>query len=171
MTDMERNALEKEFEEKSARLTEMMIQMGDMEKAWKQYEAAARANTVMEAYEALTAENDEVARMRNHISKATTESKNAKRSGEKMLADAAGEALEALKLSCNLAEKKQVEAKARYEAALSENGFASEAAFKAAFLTKPAFMKLGETINPFRMEYAQLLARCEEIEKLLGDEE
>lgn len=171
MTDMERNALEREFEDKSGRLSEMMIQMSEMEKLYKKYEAAVRANAVMEAYEALRAENDEVGRMQGHVSKATTESKNAKRSGEKMLAEAAVEALDAQKLALDLAHQKQEEARAAYEAALKENGFDSEDAFKAAFLTKPAFMKLEETINPFRMEYATLLARCEEIEALLSAEE
>lgn len=171
MTDMERNALEKEFEDKSGRLSEMMIQMSDMQTAWKKYEAAVRANAVMEAYEALKAENDEVERMQGHVSKATTESKNAKRSGAKEFAEAAAQALDAQKLALDLALEKQADAKAAYEAALKENGFDSEAAFKSAFLGKPAFMKLDETINPFRMEYAQLLARCEEIEALLSGEE
>ena len=47
MTDMERNALEREFEDKSGRLSEMMIQMSEMEKLYKKYEAASRANAVM----------------------------------------------------------------------------------------------------------------------------
>lgn len=171
MTEMERNALEREFEDKSGRLTEMMIQMGEMEKLYKKYEAAARANAVMTAYEAMTAESDEVERMSKHASRAEAQSKNAKSSGAKELADAAKEAAAAQNLALDLARKKQAEAKAAYEAALAENGFESEAAFKAAFLTKPAFMKLEETVNPFRMEYATLLARCEEIEVLLSDEE
>ena len=171
MTDMERNALEREFEDKSGRLTEMMIQMGEMEKLYKKYEAASRANAVMEAYEAMTAENDEVERMSKHVSRAEEQSKNAKTSGAKELAEAARQAAAAQQLALDLAVKKQADAKAAYEAALAENGFDSEDAFKAAFLTKPAFMKLEETVNPFRMEYATLLARCEEIEALLPDDE
>lgn len=171
MTDIQRTALEKEFEDKSARLTEMMIQMGDMEKAWKKLEAATRANVVMEAYEALTAENDEVARMQKHVDRAAQESKNAASSGAKELAEAAKAAVNAQQLALDLAKEKQAAAKAAYEAALTAQSFASEAAFKAAYLTKPAFMKLEETVNPFRMEYAQLLARCEEIEALLPEDE
>jgi len=171
MTEMERNALEREFEDKSGRLTEMMIQMSDMQTAYKKYEAAARANAVMVAYEAMTAENDEVERMQKHVSRAEEQSKNAKTSGTKEFASAAKEAAKAQQLALELALKKQAEAKTAYEAALHENGFDSEEAFKAAFLTKPAFMKLDETINPFRMEYATLLARCEEIEALLSAEE
>lgn len=171
MTDMERNALEREFEDKSGRLTEMMIQMGEMEKLYKKYEAASRANAVMEAYEAMTAENNEVERMSKHVSRAAEESKNAASSGAKELAKAAKAAANAQQLALDLAKEKQTSAKAAYEAALAENGFNSEEAFKSAFLAKPAFMKLEETVNPFRMEYATLLARCEEIEALLGDEE
>ena len=171
MTDKERNALEREFEDKSGRLTEMMIQMSEMEKLYKKYEAAARANVVMTAYEAMTAEGDEVERMSRHASRAKEQSKNARTSGVKEFADAAKQAADAQQLALDLAVKKQAEAKAAYEAALAENGFESEAAFKAAFLTKPAFMKLDETVTPFRMEYATLLARCEEIEALLSDEE
>ena len=171
MTDKERNALEREFEDKSGRLREMMIQMGDMEKAYKKWEAASRANAVMAAYEAMTAESDEVERMSKHAKRAEEQSKNAKTSGAKELADAAKEAAKAQKLALELAVKKQAEAKTAYEAALAENGFDSEAAFKAAFLTKPAFMKLDETVTPFRMEYATLLARCEEIVALLPEEE
>ena len=71
MTDMERNALEREFEDKSGRLSEMMIQMSEMEKLYKKYEAAVRANAVMEAYEALKAENDEVGRMQRPLTQSS----------------------------------------------------------------------------------------------------
>ena len=168
---MERIALEREFEEKSGRLTEMMLQMGDMQIAYRKWEAASRANAVMEAYDALTAENDEVARMSKHVDRAAQESKNAAASGAKELADAAKAAVNAQQMALDLAKEKQAKAKAAYEAALAENGFESEEAFKAAFLTKPAFMKLDETVTPFRMEYATLLARCEEIEALLPEED
>ena len=171
MNEMERIALEREFEEKSGRLTEMMLQMGDMQIAYRKWEAASRANAVMEAYDALTAENDEVARMSKHVDRAAQESKNAAASGAKELADAAKAAANAQQLALDLAKEKQAKAKAAYEAALTENGFESEEAFKAAFLTKPAFMKLDETVTPFRMEYATLLARCEEIEALLPEED
>ena len=171
MNEMERIALEREFEEKSGRLTEMMLQMGDMQIAYRKWEAASRANAVMEAYDALTAENDEVARMSKHVDRAAQESKNAAASGAKELADAAKAAVNAQQMALDLAKEKQAKAKAAYEAALAENGFESEEAFKAAFLTKPAFMKLDETVTPFRMEYATLLARCEEIEALLPEED
>ena len=171
MNEMERIALEREFEEKSGRLTEMMLQMGDMQIAYRKWEAASRANAVMEAYDALTAENDEVARMSKHVDRAAQESKNAAASGAKELADAAKAAVNAQQMALDLAREKQAKAKAAYEAALAENGFESEEAFKAAFLTKPAFMKLDETVTPFRMEYATLLARCEEIEALLPEED
>ena len=171
MNEMERTALEKEFEEKSGRLTEMMLQMSDMQTAYRKWEAASHANAVMEAYDALTAENDEVARMQKHADRAAEESKNAASSGAKELADAAKAAANAQKLALDLAKDKQANAKAAYEAALAANGFDSEDAFKAAFLTKPAFMKLDETVTPFRMEYATLLARCEEIEALLPEED
>ena len=171
MNEMERVALEREFEEKSGRLTEMMLQMSDMQIAYRKWEAASRANAVMEAYDALTAENDEVARMSKHVDRAAQESKNAAASGAKELADAAKAAANAQQLALDLAKEKQAKAKAAYEAALTENGFESEEAFKAAFLTKPAFMKLDETVTPFRMEYATLLARCEEIEALLPEED
>ena len=171
MNEMERIALEREFEEKSGRLTEMMLQMGDMQIAYRKWEAASRANAVMEAYDALTAENDEVARMSKHVDRAAQESKNAAASGAKELAYAAKAAVNAQQMALDLAKEKQAKAKAAYEAALAENGFESEEAFKAAFLTKPAFMKLDETVTPFRMEYATLLARCEEIEALLPEED
>lgn len=171
MNEMERIALEREFEEKSGRLTEMMLQMGDMQIAYRKWEAASRANAVMEAYDALTAENDEVARMSKHVDRAAQESKNAAASGAKELADAAKAAVNAQQMALDLAKEKQAKAKAAYEAALAQNGFESEEAFKAAFLTKPAFMKLDETVTPFRMEYATLLARCEEIEALLPEED
>ena len=171
MNEMERTALEKEFEEKSGRLTEMMLQMSDMQTAYRKWEAASRANAVMEAYDALTAENDEVARMQKHVDRAAEESKNAANSGAKELADAAKAAANAQKLALDLAKEKQANAKAAYEAALAANGFDSEDAFKAAFLTKPAFMKLDETVTPFRTEYAALLSRCQEIEALLPEDE
>ena len=164
MNEMERIALEREFEDKSGRLTEMMLQMSDMQTAYRKWEAASRANAVMAAYEAMTAENDEVARMQKHVDRAAEESKNAASSGAKAAANAQ-------QLALDLAKEKQASAKAAYEAALAENGFDSEEAFKAAFLTKPAFMKLDETVTPFRMEYATLLARCEEIEALLPEDE
>ena len=170
MNDMERNALEREFEEKSGRLTEMMLQMSDMQIAYRKWEAACRANAVMQAYDALTAENEEVARMQKHVERATQESKNAATSGAKELAQAAKAAANAQQLALDLAMEKQASAKAAYEAALTANGFDSEDAFKAAFLAKPAFMKLDETITPFRTEYAALLARCQEIEALLPEE-
>ena len=171
MNEMERIALEREFEEKSGRLTEMMLQMSDVQIAYRKWEAASRANAVMEAYDALTAENDEVARMSKHVDRAAQESKNAAASGAKELADAAKAAVNAQQMALDLAKEKQAKAKAAYEAALAENGFESEETFKAAFLTKPAFMKLDETVTPFRMEYATLLARCEEIEALLPEED
>lgn len=171
MDNAQRNALEREFEDKSARLTEMMIQMGDMQKAWQKYEAATRAGLVKTLYDALTAEEEEVARMQGHVNKAAEEAKNAKRSGEKTLANAAAEAHKAQQLALDLAISHRDNARRAYEGMLAQQGFDSEAAFKAAYLTKPQFLKLEETIMPFRMEYATLLARCEEIEALLGDEE
>ena len=171
MNEMERIALEREFEDKSGRLTEMMLQMSDMQTAYRKWEAASRANAVMAAYEAMTAENDEVARMQKHVDRAAEESKNAASSGAKELAQAAKAAANAQQLALDLAKEKQASAKAAYEAALAENGFDSEEAFKAAFLTKPAFMKLDETVTPFRMEYATLLARCAEIEALLPEDD
>lgn len=171
MTDMERNALEREFEDKSGRLSEMMIQMSEMEKLYKKYEAAVRANAVMTFYEAVTREQEEASRMQKHVHKACKECEAAQASKEQTLIDAASEAWQAQKLAHSHALLQMENAQIRYVEELKNQGFDSEDAFKAAFLTKPAFMKLEETVNPFRMEYATLLARCEEIEALLSAEE
>lgn len=171
MNDTQRTALEQEFEEKRDRLTAMMAQMDDMQRAWQQYEAAARAERVRALDEALAAEEEEVARMQGHVERAAAEVKAAKRSGEKALTNAAEEALDAQRLALDLAVRHRDSARRAYDAALTGQGFDSEAAFRAACLTKPALAKLEETIMPFRAEYAQLLSRCEEIEKLLGEED
>ena len=115
MNEMERIALEREFEDKSGRLTEMMLQMSDMQTAYRKWEAASRANAVMAAYEAMTAENDEVARMQKHVDRAAEESKNAASSGAKELAQAAKAAANAQQLALNLAKEKQAsELKRKY---------------------------------------------------------
>lgn len=171
MDNTQRNALEREFEDKSGRLTEMMMQMSDMQTAWQKYEAATRAGLVKTLYDALAEEEEEVARMQKHVNNAAEEAKKVRLSGEKALADAAEEARKAQQLALDHAIAHRDSARRAYENMLAQQGFDSEAAFKAAYLTKPQFLKLEETIMPFRMEYAQLLARCEEIEALLGDEE
>lgn len=171
MNDTQRTALEQEFEEKRARLTAMMAQMDDMQRAWQQYEAAARAERVRAAFDALAAEEEEVARMQGHVERAAAEVKAAKRSGEKALTGAAEEALDAQRLALDLAVRHRDDARRAYDAALTGQGFDSEEAFRAACLTKPALAKLEETIMPFRTEYARLLSRCEEIETLLGEDD
>lgn len=169
MNDTERKALEQEFEEKSARLTEMMARMPEMEAAYARYEAASRASMMATLYDLLKDEKEELARMQHHVAKAREEREAAEKTGSKTRIAAAREAVESEELALSHAQALLEKAQARYAAEMPRQGFDSESAWQAAFLTKPAFMNLEGKIQPFRREYAELLARCQEIEALLGD--
>lgn len=171
MDETMRIALEAEFDEKSAKLSDMMEKMPEMQAAYAQYEAAARALAVKEAENAAREEDAEVERMQGHCEKALSNLNAAKESGDDARVAPCQAAYEAELLAFDLAKKRQQEAYSRYEAALTQQGFESKDAYQQAFLPKPKFMKLEETIQPFRKEYAQLLARCEEIETLLSENE
>lgn len=170
MTDMERNALEREFEEKSGRLSEMMEKMPEMQAAYQQLEAALRARAVKDAEIAAKDETAEMERMLARCQKAKAELDSAKQAGDEARMAAASQRCEDEHLAFDLAEHRMQDACRRYQAEIVRQGFGSETAYAAAFLTKPAQLKLEEKVNPFREEYAKLLARCEEIERLLGDE-
>ena len=170
MDDTQRIALEKEFEEKSARLTGMMTQMDEMQKAWKQLEAANRARAVKDAENAAKDETAEMERMLARCQQAKSDLNAATQAGDKARIAACQQKCDDEHLAFDLAERRMQDACRRYQAELVRQGFGSEQAYQAAFLTKPAHMKLEETVNPFREEYAALLARCEEIEKLLSEE-
>lgn len=169
MDDTQRQALEAEFEQNRARLTEMMDSLPQMQAAHAQYEAAARANAVAAAYDALKDEKEEISRMEGHVAAAQASLDAANKRNDKTGSAMAGEKLEAETLALGHAQELLAAAQARYDAEITRQGFDSEAAWQAAFLTKPAFMKLEETLTPFREEYARLLARCEEIEAQLGE--
>jgi len=169
MNDTERNALEQEFEETSAKLTEMMARLPEMEAAYAKYEAAARAGMVAAFYDLVKEETEEIARMDKHVVKAQEALAAAEKTASKDQLAAAREALTGEELAYAHAQELLKKAQSCYNEEITHQGFDSEAAWQAAFLTKPAFMKLEETIQPFRIEYAQLLKRCEEIEALLSD--
>lgn len=169
MNDTERLALEQEFEAKSAKLTEMMARMPEMEAAYAKYEAAARAGVIAALYDAFKEETEELARMEQHVEKAREALNAATKAANKDRIAAAREALQSEELACDHAKTLLQKAQARYEEEVTRQHFESEAAWQAAFLGKPAFMKLEETIQPFRQEYAQLLTRCQEIEALLDE--
>ena len=171
MDEAMRKALIEEFEVKSERLSRMMQQMPEMEAAYRQYEAAERACAVKETEIALREEAEEVQRMGVHCKKAQEQVNAATKTGDPAYMAQCKENREAEHLAMELAEKRLEEAKAAYQAALAQYGFEDEAAYRAAFLAKPAFMKLEKKVQPFRMEYAELYARCEEIEKQLSADE
>ena len=171
MDETMRKALEQEFDEKSARLSEMMEQMPAMQQAYQQYEAALRAFAVKELENAMKEEEDEVKRMNGHCQRAQEQVNAATKTGDPTYIAQCKEARAAEQLAMELAQRRLAEAKARYAEALSQHGFEDEAAYRAAFMAKPAFMKLEKNLQPFREEYAALLARCEEIEALLSKEE
>ena len=171
MDEMMRKALEEEFDAKSTRLSEMMQQMPEMEAAYKQYEAAVRAYTVKDAEIALKDEEEEVMRMDVHCQKAQGSLNAALQTGDPTRIAQCKQMREDEHLALDLAQRRLQEAKSHYEAVLAQQGFADEEAYRAAFLAKPAFLKLEKKVQPFRKEYAELLVRCEEIEKLLSEEE
>lgn len=168
MDEAMRKALEQEFDEKGARLAEMM-QMPEMEEACQQYEAAVRALAVKEIENAAKEEEEEVERMGVHCKKAQEQLNAATASGDPTYIAQCKENRAAEQLAMDLANKRLAEAKERYASALAQYGFNDEAAYRAAFLAKPAFMKLEKKTQPFRKEYAELYARCDEIEKLLSE--
>ena len=170
MDDTQRIALEQEFEEKSARLTEMMEQVPDMQKAYQQLEAAVRARAVKDAENAAKDETVEMERMLARCQQAQSDLEAAMQSGNEARIALCKQRREDEHLAFDLAERRMQDGCRRYQAEIIRQGFGSEAAYQAAFLTKPALLKLEEKVNPFREEYAALLARCEEIEKLLSEE-
>jgi len=171
MDDMTRKALEAEFDEKSARLSEMMEKMPEMQAAYQKYEAAVRARTVKELEIAAKDETAEMERMQARCQQAQNDLNAATQAGDPARIAACKEKRADEHLAFDLAERRMQDACRRYQTEIVQQGFASEQAYAQAFLAKPAFMKLEKTIQPFRQEYAGLLARCEEIEKLLSEGE
>lgn len=169
MDDMQRKALEQEFEQVSAKLTEMMGQMPEMEAAYAKYEAASRANMVAAIYDILTEEQAECERMEGHVNTAQASYDAAKKREDQSGSVLALDKLNAQKLALEHAKSHLEKAKARFAQEIARQGFESEDAFKAAFLTKPAFMNLEAKLRPFTEEYNALLERCREIDALLAE--
>lgn len=169
MDDMQRKALEQEFEQASARLTEMMGMMPEMEAAYAKYEAASRAGMVSAIYDVLCEEQAECERMEGHVATAQASYDAAKKREDQTGSVLALDKLNAQKLALEHAKAHLEKAKARFAQEIERQGFDSEEAFKAAYLNKPAFMNLEEKLRPFSQEYNTLLERCKEIDALLAE--
>ena len=167
MDDMQKTQLENEFEQKSARLTVMMAQTTSIQAACRKLENARRARIIRDAENAAKDETAEMERMLARCQQAQSDYEAAMHSGDEARIAACRQKRDDEHLAYDLAERRMQDACRRYQAEITRQGFGSEQAYQAAFLTKPAQQKLEETISAFREEYTTLLKRCEELADLL----
>ena len=170
MKDMQRIALEQEFDEKSARITQMMARMEEMQRAYHQLEEARRARMVKDTENAAREETAQMERELAHCQQAKADADAAAMSGDAARIDVCALARDEAHRAFDLAERRMQDACRRYQMELARQGFGSEQAYRVAFMTKPAQQRLEAEVTAFREEYAVLLNRCEEIEKLLAQE-
>lgn len=133
-------------------------------------EAAIRARAVKHAENAAKEETAEMERMLARCQQAKAVLSAANHTGDEARIASAQQACNEEHLAFDLAERRMQDACRRYQAEIIRQGFADESAYQKAFRTKPVQEKLEAKVTPFRMEYAALLTRCEEIESLLSKE-
>ena len=163
MDEAKRRALEAEFDGKSAKLSGMMEQVDEVQRAYARLALALRARAVKEKENAAREETVEMERMLARCQQAKSDLDAAKSAGDAQRVAACEATCEAEKLSFELAQRHERDACRRYQDELRRQGFATEQAYRDAFLTLPAQKKLEEQVEPFRRRYAELLARLEEI--------
>ncbi len=167
MEAMEREALEVEFAQKRAELAEMMKQMEHMQASYARLTQARRARAVKEKENAAREETAAMERQLTRCQQAKSNLDAAIAADDQMRKSACEAACEKEKSAFELAQRRERDACRRYQDELRRQGFSSEAAYQAAFLTLPAQNKLEKEVEPFRTRYAQLLERLKEINAAL----
>lgn len=167
MNDVERAMLEKEFEIKSARLSQMMEQMPEMDKECKRLHKATCALTLFEAERTAKQEVADLERQIPLWQQAHRDYEEAMKEGdEEKIAACKARVDEEMRLY-KAAEAHMQESYRRYQAEAGRKIFKNQGEMEAAFIPLAEQEKIAQKLTAFQEEYNALLKRCEELADLL----